>query len=142
MTPFLTEVTTSLVCVVSMAEALLRRWWRGSDRTRYETGGVASMACTKAGASIGVRGKPRQRWAKRMSWALRIARATLFVLAAARARAAAPAGGGRWLLASTPLTASGHGTRDTRVWLPPSYDRPEAASRRYPVVVFLHGWPG
>src|SRR5262245_65924057 len=120
MTPFLTEVTTSLVCVVSMSEALLRRWWRGSDRTRYGTGGVAGMACAKAGASIGVRGKPRQRWAKRMSVTQYLAFATLFVLGAARARAAAPAGGGRWLLASTPLSASGHGARDTRVWLPPS----------------------
>ena len=32
--------------------------------------------------------------------------------------------------------------RDCRVYLPPSYDRPESARERYPVIVFLHGWPG
>ncbi len=32
--------------------------------------------------------------------------------------------------------------RDVRVYLPPSYSRPEAATRRYPVVYMLHGWPG
>ena len=61
---------------------------------------------------------------------------------ATRAHAAAPSGGGRWLLTTTPLVASGHGTRDTRVWLPPSYDSRASAGRRFPVVVFLHGWPG
>lgn len=68
--------------------------------------------------------------------------ALLLLFSGARVRAAAPAGGGRWLLTSTPMQASGAGLRDTRVWLPPSYDRPESATRRYPVVVFLHGWPG
>jgi S-formylglutathione hydrolase FrmB len=33
-------------------------------------------------------------------------------------------------------------TRSVRVYLPPSYDRPDAAMRRYPVVFLLHGWPG
>jgi S-formylglutathione hydrolase FrmB len=32
--------------------------------------------------------------------------------------------------------------RSVRVYLPPTYDRPEAATRRYPVVYLLHGWPG
>jgi S-formylglutathione hydrolase FrmB len=32
--------------------------------------------------------------------------------------------------------------RTVRVYLPPSYDRPESAHRRYPVVYLLHGWPG
>jgi len=32
--------------------------------------------------------------------------------------------------------------KDCRVYLPPSYDRPESRTRRYPVIVFLHGWPG
>jgi putative tributyrin esterase len=32
--------------------------------------------------------------------------------------------------------------RDVRVYLPPSYLRPESATRRYPVVYLLHGWPG
>jgi putative tributyrin esterase len=34
------------------------------------------------------------------------------------------------------------GERTIRVYLPPSYGRPEAAHRRYPVVYLLHGWPG
>ncbi|HEY3215796.1 MAG TPA: alpha/beta hydrolase-fold protein [Candidatus Eisenbacteria bacterium] len=32
--------------------------------------------------------------------------------------------------------------RAVQVYLPPSYFRPEAASRRYPAVYLLHGWPG
>ncbi len=32
--------------------------------------------------------------------------------------------------------------KDCRVYFPASYDRPDARDRRYPVVVFLHGWPG
>ena len=32
--------------------------------------------------------------------------------------------------------------RDVRVYLPPSYSRPESAARRYPVLYLLHGWPG
>lgn len=32
--------------------------------------------------------------------------------------------------------------KDCRVYLPPSYDLSEARERRYPVLVFLHGWPG
>lgn len=32
--------------------------------------------------------------------------------------------------------------RSVRVYLPPSYDRPAARERRYPVVYLLHGWPG
>src|SRR2546423_12679956 len=33
-------------------------------------------------------------------------------------------------------------TRSVRVYLPPSYGRPESRARRYPVVYLLHGWPG
>jgi len=33
-------------------------------------------------------------------------------------------------------------SRAVRVYLPPSYDRLEARTRRYPVVILLHGWPG
>ena len=36
----------------------------------------------------------------------------------------------------------GETERTVRVYLPPSYSRPEAAQRRYPVVYMLHGWPG
>jgi putative tributyrin esterase len=32
--------------------------------------------------------------------------------------------------------------RSVRVYLPPSYDRPGSATRRYPVIYLLHGWPG
>ena len=59
------------------------------------------------------------------------------------ATAGAPAGGGRWWLTEVAQRAAGTGGgRDVRVWLPPSYDRPESAGRHYPVVLFLHGWPG
>jgi enterochelin esterase-like enzyme len=68
--------------------------------------------------------------------------ALALLLLGPRAFAGAPDGGGHWLLASAPMRASGSGLRDTRVWLPPSYERPESAGRRYPVVGFLHGWPG
>ena len=36
----------------------------------------------------------------------------------------------------------GDSSRTVRVYLPASYSRPEDASRRYPVVYMLHGWPG
>jgi S-formylglutathione hydrolase FrmB len=36
----------------------------------------------------------------------------------------------------------GDTSRSVRVYLPASYDTPAAASRRYPVVYLLHGWPG
>jgi len=32
--------------------------------------------------------------------------------------------------------------QSVRVYLPPSYSRPESASRRYPLLIMLHGWPG
>jgi S-formylglutathione hydrolase FrmB len=39
--------------------------------------------------------------------------------------------------------ASLHGAKkDCRIYFPPSYDDPAARDRRYPVLVFLHGWPG
>jgi S-formylglutathione hydrolase FrmB len=41
-----------------------------------------------------------------------------------------------------PAPSVGEDARTVRVYLPPSYDRPEAAQRRYPVVYMLHGWPG
>ncbi len=41
-----------------------------------------------------------------------------------------------------PAPALGQEYRDVRVYLPPSYSRPESATRRYPVVYLLHGWPG
>ena len=38
--------------------------------------------------------------------------------------------------------ALGDPHRDVRVYLPPSYFRPEARALRYPTVYLLHGWPG
>jgi S-formylglutathione hydrolase FrmB len=38
--------------------------------------------------------------------------------------------------------AVGESARTVRIYLPPSYTRPEAMGRRYPVVYMLHGWPG
>lgn len=117
---------------------------RDSDRVRREAGGrVAEMAWYEAGASIGVLRNQRQHRPKRISFAVRALAAGLVLCSlAASACTAAPTGGGRWVFASVPARESGTGERDTRVWLPPSYDRPESATRRYPVVVFLHGWPG
>lgn len=48
----------------------------------------------------------------------------------------------RILRASVPDAALGARARDCRVYLPPSYDAPAARGRHYPVIVFLHGWPG
>ena len=33
-------------------------------------------------------------------------------------------------------------SRSVRVYLPPSYDQPDAHDRRYPLLFLLHGWPG
>jgi len=41
-----------------------------------------------------------------------------------------------------PAATLGDARRSVLVYLPPSYDRPEARDRRYPLVVFLHGGPG
>lgn len=98
---------------------------------------------SNAGGSIGARQKQRQRWPEPIPAAIRAALAAIVLCASpAPAHAGAPTGGGRWWITSIPAPGSSHTTRDVRVWLPPSYDRPEAAARRYPVVVFLHGWPG
>jgi S-formylglutathione hydrolase FrmB len=41
-----------------------------------------------------------------------------------------------------PAPSLGQTAHSVRVYLPSSYDRPESARRRYPVIVLLHGWPG
>ena len=41
-----------------------------------------------------------------------------------------------------PAPSLNQAKRDVRVYLPPSYSKPEAAKRRYPVLYLLHGWPG
>lgn len=50
--------------------------------------------------------------------------------------------GGRFENREMPAPSLRQSDRDCRVYLPPSYDQPAAAHRRYPVIVFLHGWPG
>lgn len=49
---------------------------------------------------------------------------------------------GRIFQTTLPAPAMQEAGRSVRVYLPPSYGRPEAARRRYPVVYLLHGWPG
>ena len=49
---------------------------------------------------------------------------------------------GRIVTTTLPAPSMGETARSVRVYLPPTYDRAEAASRRYPVVYLLHGWPG
>jgi enterochelin esterase-like enzyme len=44
-----------------------------------------------------------------------------------------------WMIAAPSLHMD---RRSVIVYLPPSYDRPEAASRRYPMLMLLHGEPG
>lgn len=73
----------------------------------------------------------------------------LGALALAGALVLAPAAAGRALAAAgtvlrerLPSGEPDGSTRGVRVWLPPGYDSPEAAERRYPVVYLLHGWPG
>src|ERR1051326_8896792 len=43
---------------------------------------------------------------------------------------------------SIPAPSLHEGGRNVLVYLPPSYDRPESARRRYPVLELLHGEPG
>src|SRR5262249_41359421 len=51
-------------------------------------------------------------------------------------------GRGTVLKMNTEASSMGETSRNVRVYLPPSYDDPAAAHRRYPVVYMLHGWPG
>lgn len=63
------------------------------------------------------------------------------MMVAALVLAAAFAGGSvQRFTVSAP--ALGDPRRDVRVYLPPSYSRPEARTLRYPTVYLLHGWPG
>jgi S-formylglutathione hydrolase FrmB len=63
------------------------------------------------------------------------------VVAAAAAVAATPAHAAISRF-DVPAPALGQPRRTVRVYLPPSYTRPESAERRYPTVYLLHGWPG
>jgi putative tributyrin esterase len=56
---------------------------------------------------------------------------------------AAPAfAGGRVEFRSFHPPALGGAKKDCRVYFPASYDSAGSRERRYPVIVFLHGWPG
>ncbi len=63
-------------------------------------------------------------------------------LAALPALGAPADGHGRMVQTTFPSPAMGDSARSVRVYLPPGYDRPEGAHRRYPVIYLLHGWPG
>ncbi len=68
---------------------------------------------------------------------------SLLALAAVAAPApAAPRLEGQCLRTEMTSAVLGGKKRTVRVYLPPSYARPEAATRRYPVIYMLHGWPG
>jgi enterochelin esterase-like enzyme len=75
-----------------------------------------------------------------MSRSRTLAAALLLTCAAVAARADAPAG--RIVQTTVPAPSMGEAARGVRVYLPPGYDEPGSASRRYPVVYLLHGWPG
>lgn len=70
-----------------------------------------------------------------------LAGGTLAGLAPA-ARPAAPAAHGDIVHTTFSAPSIHDPKRSVRVYLPPSYDRPEAAGRRYPTLYLLHGWPG
>lgn len=73
--------------------------------------------------------------------ALLVAVLARFAGEAAPARAATPAAG-TVLREAVASDEPGRAQRNVRIWLPPGYDSPAAANRRYPVVFLLHGWPG
>lgn len=89
----------------------------------------------------GASGRARGPW--QAAW--RIVRgpltALLLACAAARGASAEPARGTvqRVTMAAPSV---GDDARTVRVYLPPSYPAPEAATRTYPVIFLLHGWPG
>ncbi len=73
---------------------------------------------------------------------LRIVVAVLALSAAPSLAADPPAPKGTIEHAWIPAPAIHHQPRSVRVYLPPSYHSPLAITRRYPVIVLLHGWPG
>ncbi len=62
--------------------------------------------------------------------------------ATAGARAGAYAASGTLRECGIPAPSLHLERRSVRVYLPPSYDRPGSAGRRYPVIILLHGSPG
>jgi S-formylglutathione hydrolase FrmB len=79
-----------------------------------------------------------------MAWLRTVAGLLVAVGCSTAAAAGTPAGMPKGTMVRLQMDApSVHETnRTVRVYLPPSYSRPEAAQRRYPVVYMLHGWPG
>ena len=75
------------------------------------------------------------------SFALRLPPLVL-ALALAPALASPALAGGRVEFRSFRPPSLGGIKKDCRVYFPASYDQPESRDRRYPVIVFLHGWPG
>lgn len=84
------------------------------------------------GGEISVKRPRRTRWTLPA-----LASALALTLAVTGAHAAE-----RCLRLRMPAPSLGDRARTVRVYLPPSYARPESAARRYPVVYMLHGWPG
>ena len=73
---------------------------------------------------------------------LRIGLAVLALSTASSLAADSPAPKGTIEHVWIPSPAIHHQPRSVRVYLPPSYQSPLATTRRYPVIVLLHGWPG
>ncbi len=71
-----------------------------------------------------------------------LALAIALASACAASRAVAADDAGSVVMTTLPSPSMHEVSRSVRVYLPPGYDRPEAAKRRYPVVYLLHGWPG
>src|SRR5262249_3820125 len=59
-----------------------------------------------------------------------------------RASANREAGSGPVRMLRMSSAALGDPHHSVRVYLPPSYEKPEARDRRYTVLYLLHGWPG
>ncbi len=68
--------------------------------------------------------------------------AMLLASALAFAPALADPPHGRTFQTTIPAPSMNEAGRSVRVYLPPGYDDPANATRRYPVVYLLHGWPG
>ena len=81
-------------------------------------------------------------WARHTALACAIALALLACAAIAHADRAPRPDQGTIERLRMPAPSVGDDARSVRVYLPPSYRRPESAQRRYPVVYMLHGWPG
>ena len=81
------------------------------------------------------------------SWMERIRSVALVLVTAGMASvslAGTPPGmpKGTVLKLQMPAPSVDDASRTARIYLPPSYNTPESAERRYPVVYMLHGWPG